>query len=262
MSNATGQQLSDWQKKIIGRKDRWTVVFNVVDGAMQQGGAGAIGAIRDDAPALAKEAVRNATAFQRPVQVMGKSFAPGIRINWIRRGIKWAAGGLTSAATGFGTGLAEKSLREAHPADRAYQMSTADVRFNLNKSGVYLNEDLIAELESKTGYKFDSKKFADKLDAAIAQAGGGFYDNVWRTELTPHIVKSLFREELENMHNEIARQAKEKGVTSEELLDDTLATGTDLMKQIVEDYTTNLADKTELLGSPIRFTKESPDPTA
>ena len=103
MSNATGQQLSDWQKKIIGRKDRWTVVFNVVDGAMQQGGAGAIGAIRDDVPALAKEAVRNATAFQRPVQVMGKSFAPGIRINWIRRGIKWAAGGLTSAATGFGT---------------------------------------------------------------------------------------------------------------------------------------------------------------
>ncbi len=262
MSNATGQQLQDWQKKIIGRKDRWTIYTNVVEGAMQQGGADAIGSIKDDAPKMAREAVRNATAFQRPVQVMGKTFAPGIRYNWVRRGIKWVAGGLTSVATGYGAGKIEKALREGHPADRVYEMTTADVKFNLLKSSVYPSEELIAQLESRTGYRFDGKAFTDRLEAAIDQAGGGFYDNVWRTELMPHIIRTLFLKELEKMHNEIAKQAEKKGITSEELLDDTLATGTDLMKQILEGYTTELADKTELLGSPIRFTKESPAHTA
>ena len=55
MSNATGQQLQDWQKKIIGRKDRWTIYTNVVEGAMQQGGAGAIGSIKDDAPSKSSQ---------------------------------------------------------------------------------------------------------------------------------------------------------------------------------------------------------------
>ncbi len=141
-------------------------------------------------------------------------------------------------------------------------MSYGDLTFNLGKSGVYPNEELIAELASKTGYHFDGQRFNDRLYAAIQQAGDSFYDNVWRNELMPHIIKSLFREELENMHREIARQAQEKGISSEELLDDTLATGTDLMKQILEGYTTDLANQTELLGSPIRFTKESPSYTA
>ncbi len=92
MGNAT-LELQDWQKKIIGRKDRWTIFTNAVEGAVQQGAAGAIDAVKEDLPGVAKEAVRGAAAFQAPVEIMGKRFAPGIRINWIRRGIQWSAGG-------------------------------------------------------------------------------------------------------------------------------------------------------------------------
>ncbi|MCR5177952.1 MAG: hypothetical protein K6C95_03100 [Lachnospiraceae bacterium] len=261
MANETNE-LQDWQKKILGRKDRWNVLYNSMNGAMQGGAAGAIGSIKDEIPGLAKDAVRNATAFQRPVQVMGKTFAPGIRTNWVRRGLKWTAGGLTSVAASYGTGKVDKAIKNAHPADQVYQMSTGDLYWQLSVYGVYPDETCIAELASKTGYKFDGAAFHDKLDRAVAEAGDLFYDNTWRNEIMPHIIKSLFKEELAKMHVEIAKQAREKGVTSTELLDDTLATGTNLMKDILEDYTTRLANTTELLGSPIRFKKSSPDHTA
>ncbi|MCR4762391.1 MAG: hypothetical protein K5696_02575 [Lachnospiraceae bacterium] len=262
MSNQVNNtQMPDWEQKLIGRKQRWSSLFNGTQQIVRGAAAGAIrgGAFVADAP-ITYDAT-NTNAFADPVEVMGQKFYPGMKWNWARNKTKNLVQKNLPKLIGAGANFAAEAI-EAPITDQIYAMSADDVLFNISRNDVYLDENKVAELETQTGYHFDSETFNQKLKDTVRQVGDRFDDLTWRTAIMPHILKSMFTEELKKMHKSLAEQAAEQGVISTELLDQTLAKGCACMTDILEDYTTRLANKTEMLLAPIRFTKEKPDPLA
>lgn len=252
-----------WRLKAIGREKRWTSFFETLVNVTNGGTAGMVDALRQKLPQDAANAVRNADFQSAPVDVMGKRFRPGyIRTGLLRSGMQKVTGGIVNLSLDWGLGKGAKALSEKEVVDNLYQLTTVDVKWQLARKDVYIDEEKVAALESATGYKFDTQAFYEKMRAAIDQCGDRFYDNTWRNELMPHIIKSLFMEETKNMYRTLSEQAQGGGILSEELLDQTLATGTAMMQDIMEQYTLDLANKTPVLAAPIRFTKEEKDPLA
>lgn len=252
-----------WRLKAIGREKRWTSFFETLVNVTNGGTAGMVDALRQKLPQDAANAVRNADFQSAPVDVMGKRFRPGyIRTGLLRSGMQKVTGGIVNLSLGWGLNKGAKALSEKEVVDNLYQLTTVDVKWQLARKDVYIDEEKVAALESATGYRFDTLAFYEKMRNAIDQCGDRFYDNTWRNELMPHILKNLFMEETKKMYRTLAEQAQGEGILSEELLDQTLANGTRMMQDIMESYTRDLANKTPLLGAPIRFVKEEKDPLA
>ena len=171
-------------------------------------------------------------------------------------GMQKVTGGIVNLSLGWGLNKGAKALSEKEVVDNLYQLTTVDVKWQLARKDVYIDEEKVAALESMTGYRFDTQAFYEKMRNAIDQCGDRFYDNTWRNELMPHILKNLFMEETKKMYQTLAEQAQGGGILSEELLDQTLANGTRMMQDIMESYTRDLANKTPILAAPIRFVKE------
>ena len=252
-----------WRLKAIGREKRWTSFFETLVNVTNGGTAGMVDALRQKLPQDAANAVRNADFQSAPVDVLGKRFRPGyIRTGLLRSGMQKVTGGIVNLSLGWGLNKGAKALSEKEVVDNLYQLTTVDVKWQLARKDVYIDEEKVAALESATGYRFDTLAFYEKMRNAIDQCGDRFYDNTWRNELMPHILKNLFMEETKKMYRTLAEQAQGEGILSEELLDQTLANGTRMMQDIMESYTRDLANKTPLLGAPIRFVKEEKDPLA
>ena len=252
-----------WRLKAIGREKRWTSFFETLVNVTNGGTAGMVDALRQKLPQDAADAVRDADFQTAPVDVLGKRFRPGyIRTGLLRSGMQKVTGGIVNLSLGWGLNKGAKALSEKEVVDNLYQLTTVDVKWQLARKDVYIDEEKVAALESATGYRFDTLAFYEKMRNAIDQCGDRFYDNTWRNELMPHILKNLFMEETKKMYRTLAEQAQGEGILSEELLDQTLANGTRMMQDIMESYTRDLANKTPLLGAPIRFVKEEKDPLA
>lgn len=251
----------NWRLKAIGRRKRWTGFFESLVSITNGGKAGAVDALKEQLPKDVSDAIMNADFQSAPVTVMGKKFRPGyIRSGLLRSGMQKVTGGMAGLALEWGLEHEAKTLSEKEVVDELYQLTTVDVKWQLAKRDAYIDEKKVAALESTTGYRFDTQAFYEKMRDAIDQCGDRFYDNTWRTELMPHILKKLFMEETEKMYTVLSEQAQGMGVHSEELLDQTFATATTMMQDIMESYTLDLANKTPLLAAPIRFFKNEKDP--
>ncbi|MBE5861117.1 MAG: hypothetical protein E7301_13490 [Butyrivibrio sp.] len=249
-----------WKQKLIGREHRWTKLYELFYNSYMGVGEAAISSAGEVIPEIVENATSDSNFFAAPVKVMGKNFYPGIKTGFIRDKMKVyaAAGAKKATAAAFNKGA--EVIQNAELVDTKFNMTAYDVEHDVVTSGVYLNEEKIAELKSQTGYDFNSQYFMEKVKRAIRSAGDRFNDFEWREMIMPYILKTAFKEEIEQMYMFISANANENGVLSTELLDNTLTKATGMMKDIISEYTTKLANDADVLAVPMRLSSHEPDP--
>ncbi|MCR5178871.1 MAG: hypothetical protein K6C95_07810 [Lachnospiraceae bacterium] len=240
----------NWARKLVRTTGRWSVLHQVGRGLMR--GTGNV-LSSDSFRESVSSAVVPDPGNLKSVTVDGHTYTPD-STNLKERAKRGGIGVGVNAGMKIGS---EVLLHEGNKED--FLVSGKEMARYLRSEKP--DEDKIAALETETGYRLDGEKLAKSISDKLVNALGDsqFYPETWQTQIMPDLLRTAFIDVIRDMNADLVRQAKEKKLSSTELLELNIETSTAHIRDIFEDYTLAIANQTEALAAPMRFTDRSPD---
>lgn len=241
-------ELERWEQKAIGRVNRFeNTTYEFSTNQVYEGGRSLLNRIAQGAMNLGRGFVE---AFGRPLDahiVNGKDFTEyyGVGSRLGRRiGVSAANMAIDQGAATVDGYLTRKFF---YPSGKA----VADTAF---AGRVTFDREMTRKMFNDCGYAPDFQATMKRMYDTAAQVGNGLTDITWRREVTPHMIRTAYQQELETAFDAIRRQHQENpSFTSRGLMKKQMQAAARHLGNIFEKFTLDLANQTDYLEAPMNI---------
>lgn len=239
-------ELERWEEKAIGRVNRFeNTDYEYATNQIYEGGRSLLNWIAQGTMNLGRGFVE---AFGRPLDahiVNGKDFTEyyGVGSRLVRRiGVSAANMAIDQGAATVDGYLTRKFF---YPSGKA----VADTAF---AGRVTFDREMTREMFNDCGYAPDLQATMKRMYDTAAEVGKGLTDITWRREVTPHMIRTAYQQELETAFEAIRNQHRENpSFTSRGLMKNQMQAAARHLGNIFEKFTLDLANQTDYLEAPM-----------
>ena len=239
-------ELERWEEKAIGRVNRFdNTTHEFFKNRTYESGRSLLNRIAQGAMNLGRGFVE---AFGRPLDahiVNGKDFTEyyGVGSRLGRKiGVSAANMAIDQGAATVDGYLTRKFF---YPSGKA----VADTAF---AGRVTFDREMTRKMFNDCGYAPDFQATMKRMYDTAAEVSNGLTDITWRREVTPHMIRTAYQQELETAFEAIRRQHQENpSFTSRGLMKNQMQAAARHLGNIFEKFTLDLANQTDYLEAPM-----------
>lgn len=239
-------ELERWEEKAIGRVYRFeNTTYEFFTNRAYEGGRSLMNRIAQRTMKLARGFVET---FGSPLDahvVNGKDFTEyyGVGSRLVRKI------GVSAANMAIDQGAATV---DGYLTRKFFYPSGQDVADTAFAGRVTFDREMTRLMFNDCGYAPDFQATMKRMYDTAAVVGNGLTDITWRKEVTPHMIRTAYQQELETAFDAIRRQHQENpSFTSRGLMKNQMQAAARHLGTIFEKFTLDLANQTDYLEAPM-----------
>ena len=241
--------LERWEQKAIGRVHRFeNYTGQLLTNRVYEGTRAGLNYAVKGIMGFGRRLVNRFTNPTKPQVIAGKKFTEGnIGVGaWIGRRVGAAA---ANKAIDVSENVADAYLtRKYFYPD---PQSAADALFG---GHITFDKDMGRQMHNACGYEPGFDRIMEELHTYASGIGDGFTDETWRQKVIPHILQTVFQDELSRCFDSIRRDHEQHPeIHNRQLMEFQMNVATQRLGEIFEKFTLNLANKTDFLEAPLTF---------
>ena len=239
-------ELERWEQKAIGRINRFeNTDYEYVTNQIYEGGRSLLNRIAQGAMNMGRGVVGILSRPLNTQTIDGKGFTEnyGVSSRFGRRvGLGAANMAIDAGANTVNNFLTRKFF---YPSGQA----VADTAF---AGRVTFDKEMTRQMFNDCGYAPDFQATMKRMYDTAAVVEKGLTDITWRKDITPHMIRSAYQQELETAFEAIRRQHQENpAFTSRGMMKHQMQAAARHLGNIFEKFTLDLANQTDYLEAPM-----------
>ena len=239
-------ELERWEQKAIGRINRFeNTDYEYVTNQIYEGGRSLLNRIAQGAMNMGRGVVGILSRPLNTQTINGKGFTEnyGVSSRFGRRvGLGAANMAIDAGANTVNNFLTRKFF---YPSGKA----VADTAF---AGRVTFDKEMARQMFNDCGYAPDLQATMKRMYDTAAVVEKGLTDITWRKDITPHMIRSAYQQELENTFEAIRNQHRENpAFTSRGMMKHQMQAAARHLGNIFEKFTLDLANQTDYLEAPM-----------
>lgn len=236
-----------WELKAIGRVARHeNTAIEKVANTLYEG-------TRSVVNAVAQFALNNAPAFlHRVIAPKDAVYIDGKRFRH-NHGVGELAGrNMGDALLEAGLNVGKKGANQVLTRNFFFPTGAA-VASTAFAGRVNFDVNMGVDMYNACGYQPDFQRILSGLNRTASEVGDNLNDITWRKEVTPHMIRTAFREELGRSFEAIRAQHMEAPVSNRQLVEAQMNLAAQHLSNIFQKFTLDLANNTDYLEAPMTF---------
>lgn len=239
-------ELERWEQKAIGRINRFeNTDYEYVTNQIYEGGRSLLNRIAQGAMNMGRGVVGILSRPLNTQTIDGKGFTEnyGVGSRFGRRvGLGAANMAIDAGANTVNNFLTRKFF---YPSGKA----VADTAF---AGRVTFDKEMARQMFNDCGYAPDLRATMKRMYDTAAVVEQGLTDITWRRDITPHMIRTAYQQELENTFEAIRNQHRENpSFTSRGMMKHQMQAAARHLGNIFEKFTLDLANQTDYLEAPM-----------
>lgn len=239
-------ELERWEQKAIGRINRFeNTDYEYVTNQIYEGGRSLLNRIAQGAMNMGRGVVGILSRPLNTQTINGKGFTEnyGVSSRFGRRvGLGAANMAIDAGANTVNNFLTRKFF---YPSGQA----VADTAF---AGRVTFDKEMARQMFNDCGCAPDFQATMKRMYDTAAVVERGLTDITWRKDITPHMIRSAYQQELENTFEAIRNQHRENpSFTSRGMMKHQMQAAARHLGNIFEKFTLDLANQTDYLEAPM-----------
>ena len=215
------------------------------------------------AKGMAKKGIRMFFSYIRPYVI--DFFRPAEKQIINGKSFRESAGLMQPIINKIGTEVADSAMDQAEATANAYLdrdycypagKSVADAAYS---GRISFDKDLTLQMYNACGYVPNFDETLKNLYNTAAPVDNSLTDNKWRKEVTPHMLRYAYQQELEKSFDAIRKQHLEKpDLYNRRLAQSHMETAARHLGRIFEKFSLDLANNTDYLEAPVTLFPKKP----
>lgn len=238
-------KLQPWEEKAIGRAARFqNTPYEYFISILGQAGRQIVMPAINAVAGTAEQKTRDFFTVRKPVTINGKEFSEKYTLGQ-KIGYSIAA----NAGTVFTSGaqMIDKYINRGYFYPDGKMV--ADAAFS---GRVNFDAEMGRQMFNTCGYKPNFKQIMQQLRDITSTVDNSLTDISWRKGLTPHILRTVFQDEMKQMLSSIRESHQNHPeIYSHQLMQAHMRKATWLLSDIFEKFTVDLANNTDYLEAPM-----------
>ena len=215
------------------------------------------------AKGMAKKGIRMFFSYIRPYVI--DLFRPAEKQVINGKSFRESAGLMQPIINKIGTEVADSAMEQAEATANTYLdrdycypagKSVADAAYS---GRISFDKDLSLQMYNACGYVPNFDETLKNLYNTAAPVDNSLTDNKWRKEVTPHMLRYAYQQELEKSFDAIRKQHLEKpDLYNRRLAQSHMETAARHLGRIFEKFSLDLANNTDYLEAPVTLFPKKP----
>ena len=238
-------KLQPWEEKAIGRAARFqNTPYEYFISVLAQAGRDIVVPVINAVAGTAEQKTRDFFTVRKPVTINGKEFSEHYTLG---QKIGYSIAANAGSVFTSGAQMIDKYINRGYFYPDGKMV--ADTAFS---GRVNFDAEMGRQMFNACGYKPNFKQLMQQLRDITSTVDNSLTDISWRKGITPHILRTVFQDEMKQMLSAIRESHQNHPeIYSHQLMQAHMRKATWLLSDIFEKFTVDLANNTDYLEAPM-----------